>query len=205
MLTQSLTDHRVPLWPPPGRPTSQPRPPTAHDPELEREAKRDLERRSRDRELETLPYPANKEPRLSPARSMVAHPSAYTDLSTSPIALTSSSLSAARRYRTFSSARSTVSSSISGISGRDIRTPSRPRASLPLFSSELGLGAPSPETPRRVSAPLSHTTPESLGAGLPGGPGSPLVPIQFIRKASESPSVRNKEREQLSNLPGLGA
>lgn len=132
-------------------------------------------------------------------------PSRVTDLSTSPIALTSSSLSAARRYRTFSSARSTVSSSISGISGRDIRTPSRPRASLPLFSSELGLGAPSPETPRRVSAPLSHTTPESLGAGLPGGPGSPLVPIQFIRKASESPSVRNKEREQLSNLPGLGA
>lgn len=77
MLTQSPTDHRVPMWPPPGRPTSQPRPPTAHDAELEREAKRDLERRSRDRELETLPYPATKEPRLSPARSMVTHPSPY--------------------------------------------------------------------------------------------------------------------------------
>lgn len=78
MLTRSLTDHRVPLWPPPpGRPTSQPRPPTAHEPDLEREAKRDSERRSRDRELEALPYPPAKNQRLSPARSIVTHPSPY--------------------------------------------------------------------------------------------------------------------------------
>lgn len=123
-------------------------------------------------------------------------PSRLRDLSTSPITLTSSSV-AARRYKTFSSARSTISSSVSGISGRELRTPSRPRASLPAFG-DLGLGGgKSPETPRRVSVPLA-ATPDSLGPSL--GPGSPLVPLQFIRKASESPSVRNKEREQLSGL-----
>lgn len=126
-------------------------------------------------------------------------PGSVAGLSTSPIALSAASLSA-RRYRTFSSARSTVSSSVSGISGRNLRTPpSRPRASLPTFSSELGL--PAYETPRQVSAPLSAATPDSAQSL---GPGSPLIPLQFIRKASESPSVRSKEREQLSGL-GVGA
>ncbi|TXT08968.1 hypothetical protein VHUM_02442 [Vanrija humicola] len=60
--------------------------------------------------------------------------------------------------------------------------------------------APPAATPnRRVSAPLP------TGGSPPSapGPGSPLVPLQFIRKASESPRVREKERERIRARPGV--
>ncbi len=64
-----------------------------------------------------------------------------------------------------------------------------------------------PGTPSRASLPAQFT-PEHATTPLPlraaslspeksPGPGSPLVPFQFMRKASESPSVRDKERAAL--------
>ncbi|GMK55501.1 hypothetical protein CspeluHIS016_0205570 [Cutaneotrichosporon spelunceum] len=66
-----------------------------------------------------------------------------------------------------------------------------------------------PGTPIRASLPTQSTSPvahattplplraASLSPEKSPGPGSPLVPFQFMRKASESPSVRDKERAAL--------
>lgn len=74
-------------------------------------------------------------------------------------------------------------------------------------SASLRAASLPPGTPSRASLPLQFT-PEHATTPLPlraaslspeksPGPGSPLVPFQYMRKASESPSVRDKERAAL--------
>ncbi|EKD01358.1 hypothetical protein A1Q2_04346 [Trichosporon asahii var. asahii CBS 8904] len=173
-----VVHHRVPLWPPPGRPTSQPRPPTAHDPELEREAKRDLERRSRDRELETLPYPANKEPRLSPARSMVAHPSAYP--------------SAPPPYPPYAHPHSHSGAQVgSGPGPIPDYAPPYPPATAPYPYPYTGGHYP-------PSGPYDHPSygPHVMPGGMYGGPGAGAY-----SRASEQPTPHLRNRQMISCHP----
>ncbi|WOO81131.1 uncharacterized protein LOC62_03G004664 [Vanrija pseudolonga] len=118
-------------------------------------------------------------------------PAGTGEWQTAPIAITSATLAAT----------TALSASLSASRGSDgsPRTPGR--ASLPLFPTDGSPHhVPAAATPdRRVSAPLpSGSSPPSAP-----GPGSPLVPLQFIRKASESPSVREKERERIRSRPGV--
>ena len=64
-------------------------------------------------------------------------------------------------------------------------------AVLPRSSSDKDL-----VTPQRHSA-SPGTSPLSASKPAESGPGTPLVPLHFMRKASESPEVRQMEREKL--------
>ncbi|CAK9781086.1 hypothetical protein CC85DRAFT_325599 [Cutaneotrichosporon oleaginosum] len=79
--------------------------------------------------------------------------------------------------------------------------------SASLKNAPASLTSLQPSTPSRASLPAQFT-PEHATTPLPlraaslspeksPGPGSPLVPFQYLRKASESPSVRDKERAAL--------
>lgn len=75
--------------------------------------------------------------------------------------------------------------SISGSLPRSV-----PRNSVPLSRSSSyfsPLPLQSPTTPKQGDAP----------SGQVSGPASPLVPLHFLRKASESPPMREREKERL--------
>ncbi|KAL1411463.1 hypothetical protein Q8F55_002419 [Vanrija albida] len=118
-------------------------------------------------------------------------PPGTSEWQTAPIAITSATLAAT----------TALSASLSASRGPDGSPRAPGRASLPLLPADGSPHhAPAVATPeRRVSAPLpSGGSPPSAP-----GPGSPLVPLQFIRKASESPSVREKERERIRARPSV--
>ncbi|BEI93282.1 uncharacterized protein CcaverHIS019_0509100 [Cutaneotrichosporon cavernicola] len=82
--------------------------------------------------------------------------------------------------------------------------------SASLKRATSSLSSIGPGTPCRANLPAQSTTSPVAHATTPlplraaslspeksPGPGSPLVPFQFMRKASESPSVRDKERAAL--------
>jgi hypothetical protein len=75
--------------------------------------------------------------------------------------------------------------SISGSLPRSV-----PRDTVPLSRSSSyfsPLPLQSPTTPKQGDVP----------SGQVSGPASPLVPLHFLRKASESPPVREREKERL--------
>lgn len=105
---------------------------------------------------------------------------------TAPVTITSAPLQDANPSSSASTSASTSTSATSTATSRP-RAPYTPaRVSLPAFHS------PDVATPLPLRA--SSLSPEKQ----PGsGPGSPLVPLNFIRKASESPGMRDREREAL--------
>lgn len=115
------------------------------------------------------------------------------EFNTAPVTITSASFKATAskgpeltRTRT---GASTESGSTTTTTSR--RTPYTPaRASLP---AQFQFSPDNATTPLPLRA--ASLSPEK--APGPTGPGSPLIPLQFLRKASESPSVRDREREAL--------
>lgn len=99
-----------------------------------------------------------------------------------PLAITSASLAAGL---------GTVRSE--GSPGGVPRTPLR--KPLPPFDAASGSNG--------TAGLLDPVTPERLATLSPTSQSSPLVPLQFMRKASESPSIREKEREQLRSRPSF--
>lgn len=131
---------------------------------------------------------------------------------TSPVVVTSTSLKASTGSKTpasSSSVRTGKKPSMPSSSSSTALTRTRTGAS----ASSSGSSRPVPYTPARASLPAQfqfqfQLSPDNATTPLPirasshspekaTGPGSPLIPLQFLRKASESPSVRDKERETL--------
>jgi hypothetical protein len=107
-----------------------------------------------------------------------------------PLAITSTSLAAA--------GAGALSTPVRSDGSLPPRTPLR--KPLPMF--EEGVVTNGSASGSSSFAPFDPSTPspERFAASLsPMSQSSPLVPIQFMRKASESPSVREKEREREQN------
>lgn len=97
---------------------------------------------------------------------------------TMPVAITSATLAASV----------SLSASVRSDTGVPPRTPARP-----------------PLPPTLEGSPLTLSTPDRnkvLVASPVSGNGSPLIPV-VIRKASESPSIREKERKQIQRRPSF--
>ena len=104
------------------------------------------------------------------------------------------------------------------ITSGSLHTPRRPRSSLsqqssvicdsatprlaPVHTSAKVTSLPTPTflTPQRSRYRDGETTPgqhvDRSGTEVGTGPTTPLIPLHFIRKASESPPVRQKEKEK---------
>ncbi|WVQ82104.1 hypothetical protein IAT38_004232 [Cryptococcus sp. DSM 104549] len=150
------------------------------------------------------------QPPLSPRSSLTRSHSSSTSLfnTSFPIPLTSASVASQTGLPPLpplptSHSNTSVASSLGHSAG--LKTPSRPSLSLPRtpdghLSAERPVGRQptlSPHTPGSGTGNLSFssTSPSSAAAGASPG-GSPLVAFQFMRKAAESPKVREKEKER---------
>lgn len=118
--------------------------------------------------------------------------------SSTPIPITSASLATPLRPK----AQSTIPTSTSKTPGALEATPRR--NNHPASTPSRSIVTPrrdiaSIDTQTTLSLSLSPTTPgpSTLSPMTNGNAGSPLVPLHFIRKASESPPVRQREKEKL--------
>ncbi|WVW84085.1 hypothetical protein I302_106114 [Kwoniella bestiolae CBS 10118] len=116
-----------------------------------------------------------------------------------PIPITSASLSSQSMGRPVPVSHS--NSSLASIaSSSSEKTPLNKPIGLPT-TDEQGYLSPDklPRSTSHHSLASQPRTPESarkVDQSSPGGPGSPLTAFQFMRKASESPSVREREKER---------
>jgi len=111
--------------------------------------------------------------------------------SSTPVPITSASLSTPLRPKTSVEAPTTAHGADTPRQPSDVGlTPGRHPA-LPRSASDKNLS-----TPQRYPANPA-ASPQSASKHAANGPGTPLVPLHFIRKAGESPEVRQMEREKL--------
>lgn len=106
--------------------------------------------------------------------------------SDSPIPITSATLAANTPVKAYRSIPMSATRSVSRTTpAKSGYTTTPARQSLPLPSSNA-FDIVTPTKTQRESSLLS-----------PSSPASPLVPLHFIKKASESPPMREKEKERL--------